>query len=227
MNERSSGEVNVLTGAFMLVKRKVLEKLGGFDESFFLYGEDMDFCKRMKEAGFVIRYEGENAVIHCKGASSSNKGAAYFHHFYRAMSVYVGKYYSFPVSRLLQLIVFVWQWLHRLLQTVKKMFFPRKSIDPHKVNWFLIGDKNEAESLADKLRTEWGNGLQLTVNDPISFDPQNRIAKNCVVVYCIGIFSMESVIQQVQEMKGIHATMYWHVNSCSMAGSGHSYLFSC
>jgi len=226
MKERASGEVNVLTGAFMLVRKDVLENLGGFDESFFLYGEDIDFCKRMKEAGYVIRYEGEQAVIHCKGASSSDKSGAYFHHFYRAMSVYVGKYYSFPVAPLLQIIVFVWQWLHRLLHTAKKWLFPGEIIDLQKANWFLVGEKNEAELLANKLRNQWGNGLQLTSVDPATTDLKYRIPKNAVVVYCIGNFPIESVIQQVQQMKGIRASLYWHANSCSMVGSGHSYLFS-
>lgn len=227
MNEMSSGEVNVLTGAFMLVRRKVLEKLGGFDESFFLYGEDIDFCKRMREAGFVIRYEGEKAVIHCKGASSSDKGSAYFHHFYRAMSVYVGKYYSFPVAQLLQMIVFGVQWLHRLSHTAKKWLSPQEGIDHQKVHWLLVGEKNEAETLADRFRNKWGIGLQLTVIDPATNDPKSRIPENAVVVYCIGQLSLDLVIDQMEQIKEARATLYWHVNSCSIVGSGHSYLFSC
>jgi len=227
MDEKSSGEVNVLTGAFMLVRRQVLEKLGGFDESFFLYGEDIDFCKRMKEAGFVIRYEGEKAVIHCKGASSSDKGSAYFHHFYRAMSVYVGKYYSFPAAQLLQMIVFGVQWFNRLLHSTKKWLFPQEMIDYQKANWFLVGEKNEAESLAEKFRKKWGHGLRLTIIDPGTTDPKNRIPENAVVVYCIGQLSIELAIDQVEQMKGTRVSLYWHVNSCSIAGSGHSYLFSC
>ena len=225
MDERSSGDVNVLTGAFMLVRRGVLEKLGGFDESFFLYGEDIDFCKRMKEAGFVIRYEGGKAVIHCKGASSSDKGSAYFHHFYRAMSVYAGKYYIFPVSALLQLIILVWQWLHRILYAGKKILFPPPSVDLLKSTWLLIGEKNETEVLAGIMRNKWGQGLLLSEADLASTDPKSWRSENRRIVFCIGKLPLESVIQQVQQTQGASVTMYWHFNSCSMAGSGYSYLF--
>lgn len=226
MSEKFSGEVNILTGAFMLVKRPVLERLGGFDESFFLYGEDIDFCKRMKDAGCIIRYEGEEAVIHCKGASSSDKSGAYFHHFYRAMSVYVGKYYSFPLAPLLQLIIFLWQWLHRLLYAVKKTAFPIQAIDPQKANWVLVGEKSETDLLVDRLRDEWGQELRVTAIDLAAAPAKHQTPSNSVVVFCIGKLSLESVIQKVQIEQQATATLYWHVNSSSMAGSGRSYLFS-
>jgi GT2 family glycosyltransferase len=66
-----SGTPEWLSGACMLVRRSALEALGGLDERFFLYCEDMDLCRRMRAAGHEIRYEPAAAAHHVGGASSA------------------------------------------------------------------------------------------------------------------------------------------------------------
>jgi GT2 family glycosyltransferase len=55
----------------MLVRRDVLEKVDGWDEGFFLYCEDIDLCKRIRDAGFDVRYEPSCVAVHLGGASGS------------------------------------------------------------------------------------------------------------------------------------------------------------
>jgi len=62
-------DVGAINGAFMLGRRTVLEKLGGFDEAFFMYGDDLDLCIRVHRAGFRIVYDGSHAITHLKGLS--------------------------------------------------------------------------------------------------------------------------------------------------------------
>ena len=62
-------EIDACISHFMFVNPKVHEKIGGWDESYFLYGEDIDFCYRVKEAGFKVVYMGDTKVLHYKGAS--------------------------------------------------------------------------------------------------------------------------------------------------------------
>lgn len=59
------------TGAFLLVKREVINKIGGFDPTFFMYSEEVDFCFRAKKAGFNIWFYPKAKVIHLKGKSSA------------------------------------------------------------------------------------------------------------------------------------------------------------
>jgi len=66
-------EVDSISGSFFLTRKFVLEKVGYFDEDFFMYGEDLDLCFRIKEAGFKIMYLPEISVIHHKGISSGLK----------------------------------------------------------------------------------------------------------------------------------------------------------
>jgi len=230
MPEQSAGPVDVLAGALMLVRKTTLEMMGGFDEAFFLYGEDIDFCKRMRERGLVLWYEGEEAAIHFKGASSSKKTGKYFHHFYRAMSVYVSKYYPMPIALAFQPLIFFRQWLHRLFHFVLRKFFSEAALHPAASRWLLVGDEEECSLLAGKLKSKWGQGLTISIISPEEADllvPGYFSSTQCVLVYCIGKLPLEAIIKKVQVNKGPRFTLYWHMNSCSMAGSGLSYLFSC
>ncbi|MBI2600894.1 glycosyltransferase family 2 protein [Candidatus Daviesbacteria bacterium] len=66
-------EVDCLVGAFMFARKSVLDKVGYFDEDYFLYAEDIDLCFRVKEAGFKIIYAPDVKVVHLKGVSSGIK----------------------------------------------------------------------------------------------------------------------------------------------------------
>jgi GT2 family glycosyltransferase len=86
-------EVDVLSGAFMMVKKEVLQKTGGFDERFFMYAEDIDLSYRIKKAGYKNYYFAGTAITHYKG-SSTKKDVRYVRQFYKAMSQFVKKYYG-------------------------------------------------------------------------------------------------------------------------------------
>jgi len=70
LNEKENYEVDVLAGAFMMIKKEVLDKVGSFDETFFMYGEDVDLSYRIQQAGFKNYYVSEAAIIHFKGEST-------------------------------------------------------------------------------------------------------------------------------------------------------------
>ena len=71
---RGPGEVEWASGACLLVRRTVLERLGGWDAGFFLYSEDVDLCRRAWSAGFTVRYEPSAHVVH-EGGASAPRGA--------------------------------------------------------------------------------------------------------------------------------------------------------
>jgi hypothetical protein len=68
-------KVDWVGGGFMLIRRKVIEKIGLLDENFFMYFEDVDFCKRAREAGFSIWFFGNLAVTHYGGKSFGDKNS--------------------------------------------------------------------------------------------------------------------------------------------------------
>lgn len=69
-NKNAIHEIDAGAGALLLVKRDVLEEIGGWDENYFFYGEDLDLCYRIKQAGYKIVFHPKAEVVHYKGASS-------------------------------------------------------------------------------------------------------------------------------------------------------------
>lgn len=86
--------VDCLVGAFMLVRRETIEQVGGLDETFFMYGEDIDWCYRIKEAGWGIYYYPRTYIVHYKGASARRKPMKIIYEFHRAMWVFHRKHYA-------------------------------------------------------------------------------------------------------------------------------------
>ena len=95
--EKENNPVEVLSGAFMMVRKELFEKLNGFDERFFMYGEDIDLSLRILQSGHKNYYLGTVNIIHWKGGST-NRNYKYVKDFYGAMNLFVKKhYYSKPV----------------------------------------------------------------------------------------------------------------------------------
>lgn len=94
LNENEDHEVDVLAGAFMMIKKEVLDKTGGFDEVFFMYGEDVDLSYRIQKAGYKNYYFAGSNIIHFKGESTRKGSMNYVRMFYKAMSIFVRKHYS-------------------------------------------------------------------------------------------------------------------------------------
>ena len=98
--EDQETEVDSVVGAFMMVRREALEAVGLLDESFFMYGEDLDWAYRIKQAGWKIWYYPQVIVYHHKGAASKGNVKAR-RAFYEAMAIFVRKHYKEETNPLL------------------------------------------------------------------------------------------------------------------------------
>ncbi|MFT5722969.1 MAG: GT2 family glycosyltransferase [Bacteroidia bacterium] len=94
IGEDETAEIDVLAGAFMLMRRTVLDKVGLLDETFFMYGEDIDLSYRITQAGYKNIYFPENSIIHYKGESTKRMSVNYVFVFYRAMVIFARKHYK-------------------------------------------------------------------------------------------------------------------------------------
>ena len=97
-------EVDSVVGAFMLVRREAIQRAGLFDETFFMYGEDLDWAFRIKQAGWTVKYNPRVTVTHVKRAASRQSRRAQAE-FYRAMLIFYRKHYRSTTP---------W-WLHGLI----------------------------------------------------------------------------------------------------------------
>lgn len=108
--------VEVLAGAFMMVRKSILDSLGGFDNDYFMYGEDIDLSLRILKAGYTLQYLGQPAVIHYKGQSSKHRSVFHTAIFFQAMKIFVRKHY-----RLGGVLIPIIQFFSLLTQLKKKI----------------------------------------------------------------------------------------------------------
>jgi len=94
LDKNKTHEVDVLSGAFMLLRKSVLDKIGLLDETFFMYGEDIDLSYRITKAGYKNYYFPETKIIHYKGESTKKSSVNYVVVFYKAMSIFAQKHFS-------------------------------------------------------------------------------------------------------------------------------------
>ncbi len=98
-------EIEILPGAYMLIRRKALDKTGLFDESFFMYGEDIDLSYRIIKSGFKNYYFPDTTIIHYKGESTKKGSLNYVRVFYNAMIIFAKKHFSKNNARIFSIII--------------------------------------------------------------------------------------------------------------------------
>ncbi len=94
LDKTQNHEVDVLSGAFMLLRKTTLDKAGLLDEDFFMYGEDIDLSYRIQLAGFKNYYFADTKIIHYKGESTKKSSVNYVFVFYNAMIIFASKHFS-------------------------------------------------------------------------------------------------------------------------------------
>jgi len=105
LDEDAEAEVDAVVGAFMLLRVEALQQVGLLDEAFFMYGEDLDLCFRIKERGWRIVYHPQVQVLHLKGASSRKASRRAIIAFYDAMRIFHDKHYRAQTPPLLNMII--------------------------------------------------------------------------------------------------------------------------
>lgn len=103
LDKDSECPIDVVSGAYMFVRREAIDKVGGFDEAFFMYGEDIDLSYRILQAGYQNRYL-PLPIVHYKGESTTKTSYRYAQVFYDAMLIFFNKHFQ-RYSRLFALLV--------------------------------------------------------------------------------------------------------------------------
>ena len=97
-------EVDSVVGAFMMVRAEAIAQVGLMDEQFFMYGEDLDWAYRIRQAGWKVYYNPQVTVLHIKRASTRQNPRAQIE-FYRAMEIFYRKHYASQTPRLLHMLI--------------------------------------------------------------------------------------------------------------------------
>lgn len=128
LDENEIHEVDVLSGAFMLLRRKALDDIGLLDETFFMYGEDIDLSYRITQAGYRNFYFPETRIIHYKGESTKKSSINYVFVFYNAMIIFARKHFSQQRARTFTFLINIAIYFRAFLAILSR--FLRKAALP-------------------------------------------------------------------------------------------------
>ncbi|MFK5983738.1 MAG: glycosyltransferase family 2 protein [Flavobacteriaceae bacterium] len=152
ISENKYGEVAVLVGAFMLLKRSVYNEVNGFDEDYFMYGEDIDFSYKLTKAGYKNHYLGTANMLHYKG-ESTKKDAVYLDRFYGAMHIFYKKHFNtnFLFDAFVKVGVSVAKTINKVSINKTQSQKPNRKIYMLTENLMLL--KNISEKINSEIKT--------------------------------------------------------------------------
>jgi GT2 family glycosyltransferase len=113
-----------VAGACMLVRKEVIDSTGGFDESYFMYAEDAEWCERIRKAGWSIYYLPYAEIIHYHGASTKEVSARWL----KALFAYMTKKTGIPRATLFRLIAASGFWLRSMIYLLSYLITQRKEL---------------------------------------------------------------------------------------------------
>jgi GT2 family glycosyltransferase len=106
LDEHAEAEIDAACGAFMMVRAEIRETVGLLDERYFMYGEDIDWAYRMKEAGWRVMYVPTATVHHLKRASSRSWRPQTIRHFHEAMRIFYRAHYESRYPRWVSVLMY-------------------------------------------------------------------------------------------------------------------------
>ena len=106
LDKEETHEVEILSGAFMMMRKSVLDKVGLLDETFFMYGEDIDLSYRIILGGYKNYYYSGTTIIHYKGESTKKGSLNYVKTFYNAMIIFAEKHFGSSAKTFIKFIKF-------------------------------------------------------------------------------------------------------------------------
>ena len=114
LDENKCHSVDAISGSFMFIRKEILKTVGFLDENFFMFGEDLDLCFRIKKNNFDIHYVPQTQIIHFKGESVKSVPLESIKWFYNAMDLFVNKHFSSKTSILFTLLLKIGIFLRKI-----------------------------------------------------------------------------------------------------------------
>jgi N-acetylglucosaminyl-diphospho-decaprenol L-rhamnosyltransferase len=203
LSEKENQVIDVVSGAYFIVRKETLDKIGGFDEQFFMYAEDIDLSYRIQQSGFLNYYLAQTTIIHFKGESTT-KDLRQVKLFYKAMKQFVKKHSgrSAPYSAMIEIAI----WLRAAI-TLMENLFAAKHINNKQEKYFLLGDPLTIE----KLKKEF-----LKIKKEISDSEQNTDE----IIFCEGKdLSFKQISDSIEKRSSTGNFKIHSSNSFSIVGS--------
>ena len=176
LDESKASTIEVISGAYMFLRREALDKAGLLDEDFFMYGEDIDLSYRLLKSGYK-NYFIPSPILHYKGESTEKSSYRYVHTFYQAMHLFFKKHYS-HYSFLASIPVSIAIWGRAILAFIGNQFRHRKSIvnSTPQLNCIVIGSKQSNNEIKEILALKNDKGNHLFIEGNANSLPQGHLS---------------------------------------------------
>lgn len=204
-------EIEIVSGAFCMMRREVLGKVGLLDETFFMYGEDVDFSYRMLQAGYHNYYV-PTTILHYKGESTQKTNFRYVHVFYDAMLIFFKKHFakrSLYLSIPIKLAIYVKatlalaQLTSRQLRKQLGFNVGKKQMSAHYV---FVGTSIAVDECNEIAMTHGLNACFITMEDRLNNGSYGRLVEECrkhpadvtYLVFDVELFSFKEIFEQIE-----------------------------
>ncbi len=212
LNKEKPAEIEIISGAFFLVRKSAIDETGPFDEKFFMYGEDIDLSFRLLQKGYKNHYI-PAPIIHYKGESTHKSTFRYVHIFYSAMLIFFKKHYgkyglllSLPIKAaiLFKAIIAV---VAQYMQRAQTFLFPPKDIQDYAYT-YIGRNTTKIKELAER----WC--LDITYIDGDETTPAPTIDKRTTyVIYDTDNFSYKHIIEATKNSNHKASIATYHPDS--------------
>lgn len=149
LDKDKTHQIDVLSGAFMLMRKETLDKVGLLDETFFMYGEDIDLSYRITLGGYKNYYFADSSIIHYKGESTKKSSVNYVIVFYKAMAIFAQKHFSSGNAILFNFLIHLAIYLRATIaitaRFIKQAFFPAIDFGLILLGLYMIKDIYELQ----------------------------------------------------------------------------------
>lgn len=228
LDEHVTQPVEILAGAFMLVRKMVLDMVGSFDERFFMFGEDIDLSYRIRKAGWVNYYFADRSIVHFKGQSTDRGDEAYRRHFFGAMQLFVEKHYTGLAGRgYARLLKAAIGWQRRRFRAGQVL--EEVMMVEHATKVIVAGEGRLTELL--RRRVERGDGTFVVLPEVAGavllrqLEERLSVQKDALVLFCAGKLLYGEIIRWLDECVHVPVCFFHDCESEGIVGPGKQVRF--
>lgn len=210
LDKDSTHSVDILSGAFMMLRKETIDKIGLLDEEYFMYGEDIDLSYRVILGGYKNYYFSDARIIHFKGESTKKGSLNYVVIFYKAMEIFAQKYFTNNKISAYRLAINFAIYLRASLSLIKRIInfitAPLKNKKKHSTqneyfNPLLIGNTD------DFIRLNLSNKISIKSYDEIESSQQLlqliKNQHNKQIIFSLKDIKFKHLITLVEQLSGI------------------------
>lgn len=212
LDQNETNEIEILSGAYMWMRKSVIDEVGYLDETFFMYGEDIDLSYRILKGGYKNYYFPEAKIIHYKGESTKKSSINYVFVFYNAMIIFAkkhftkrAKWFAFFINIAIYFRAFIAilnRFILKILNPLKNLLSNNKKVTKRTL---VVGNRVFVKDTAEFLKRKNSKLEKIIAAKPDNFIQDNEVRDYTGKLYqladLVEIYDVNEVIFSTNDVK--------------------------